>query len=76
MNPKIINIIAAQLGVNPAQINADSGPKYLSQWDSIKMLTIVSEIEEVFQISIEPNEIESIDSVKKVLEIVERKAGK
>lgn len=73
MNKKLIILVAAQLEVKPSILTDDSGPKTISEWDSVRMLTIIAEVEEVFQISIEPSEIESIDSIGKLSKLIEKK---
>jgi len=47
----------------------------IKEWDSLSHMNLVSELEKTFSINLEIDEISEMDSVKKVMEIVEKKLG-
>ena len=62
MNPDDLkDVVAGVLGVPPSRLTADAGPETLETWDSLAHLTIVTAVEERFDIQFRMDEIRSID---------------
>ena len=47
----------------------------IKEWDSLSHMNLVSELEKEFGLSMEIDDISEMDSVKKVIEVVEKKLG-
>jgi acyl carrier protein len=47
----------------------------IKEWDSLSHMNLVSGLESEFGLSMEIDEISEMDSVKKVIEVVEKKLG-
>ncbi|MGP8214578.1 MAG: acyl carrier protein [Bacteroidia bacterium] len=56
-----------------ADIDENTVKKDMSLWDSINHITLISEIQDYYKISFSISEIQKIDSVKTLLEIIEKK---
>ena len=72
MNGKVIEIIANVLRIAVSEINNESGMDTLGKWDSLQHLNIILAIEEAFDVSFTPEEITSVNSVKKIIEAIQR----
>lgn len=73
MKEKLYNLLADILEIESSEIDDSTGLENCDNWDSVSLLMIVSEIEEVFKISFEPNEIESIINVKTITDLINKK---
>lgn len=72
---KVFSIIAEVCSVNVSEINENSTIGDFPGWDSIGQLTILSNVEEAFDISLEPEEMMEIEDVKDIVKAVEEKLG-
>ena len=74
MNNKIKyrNSFAESLNVKPDLVNDDLKYNEIPEWDSIGHMTLISKLEEEFNISMETDDIVSFDSFKKGIEILEQ----
>ncbi len=71
-----IKEIVAKLTQNPIEeIKEDSTKENISGWDSLAHLNIIMEIEKTFEITLSMEEAVSIDSIRDIAEIIERKKG-
>lgn len=57
----------------PVDISTDTKRDDLEAWDSINHLNLIVELEDKLKISFTKDEIEHLDSVKQLLEIIEKK---
>lgn len=53
----------------------DMGSEDIKEWDSLSHMNLVSELEKEFNVSMDIDEISEMDSVKKVVEVIEKKLG-
>ena len=53
----------------------DMPPEDIEEWDSLSHMTLVSEIEKEFGVTMEIDEISEMDSVKNVVEVLKKKLG-
>lgn len=67
---KIINLVSKILNIK--QIGINSSQENTSEWDSLNYLSIISAIEEEFDIDITENNINNFDSIKNILKEVNR----
>lgn len=73
MKEKIIEILSQVLEIPTAEIGQDFSKEKAENWDSIAHLTIIAELEESFNISFEPEEMEQINSLKDIYNIIAQK---
>ena len=62
---KAITLVSTALNVN--SINLQSSQENTSEWDSLAYLSVISAMEEEFEIEITENNINNFDSVKNIL---------
>lgn len=71
MEDKIIEILRNVLETN--DINSESSQQNCEKWDSLHQLNLVIELEDAFDITLEPEEIAEMKSVKDIKHIIEGK---
>ena len=72
MKEKVIEIMkdvleTEDISLNTSQENCDN-------WNSLRHLNLVSELEEAFNMEFEPEEIADIHSVNSIIDIVQKKS--
>jgi acyl carrier protein len=66
--------IAADLFlVPPARITAESSPETLEGWDSVQHLNLILSLEQTFQVRIDPEDMDRMQTVGQIAELVESK---
>lgn len=70
---KVVEIIAGICDVQKNEINEKSTIGDFPAWDSVGHLTILSSVEEAFDISFEPEEMMELEDVKDIVEAVNAK---
>jgi acyl carrier protein len=75
MKEKILKIMAEVFELNtqdfPDSINQDQ----LDNWDSLRHLNLIVELEDAFNVSYEPEEIAVMTSIEKIAEITSLKTN-
>ena len=71
MNQKVIELLKRVFG--GVEITADSSQENVTEWDSMHQLSIAFEIESDFNISLEPEELAGLKSVKDIVRFLESK---
>lgn len=61
------------LGVSPEKVNENTTIDNLSEWDSMKHMELVMCLEAKFNVSFEVNEIVELNSVKKIINVINSK---
>ena len=54
-------------------VNLETSQENNSNWDSLRHLNLIVELESEFDVSFEPEEIAKMSSVKKIIEIIRTK---
>ena len=72
LNNKIFEIVANVCEVEVASITETSTIGDFPQWDSVGHLTILTNIEEAFDITFEPEEMMDIEDVNDIIEEIGR----
>ena len=72
---KVIEIVASTCEVNISEITENSTIGDFPAWDSMGHLSILSNVEEAFDISFEPEEMMDIEDVRDIVEAVKGKLG-
>lgn len=70
---KIIEIVAETCDVEKSEVNENSTVGDFPAWDSMGHLSILSSVEEAFDISFEPEEMMEMEDVKDIVEAVNAK---
>lgn len=70
---KVIEIVAATCDVEKSEVNENSTVGDFPAWDSMGHLSILSSVEEAFDISFEPEEMMELEDVKDIVEVVKSK---
>lgn len=69
----VIEIIAEVCSLDATSISAESSIGDFPSWDSMAQLTILSSIEEKFNISFEPEEMMEMEDVSDMIKAIESK---
>ena len=70
MSEILYQIVAKVFNVEPLEINDETGPENLEQWDSFNFYVLLDEIENEFNIKFDLDEtldIKKISDIKKIL---------
>ena len=70
---KVIEIVASTCSVEKSEVNENSTVGDFPAWDSVGHLSILSSVEEAFDISFEPEEMMEMEDVKDIAEAVNAK---
>ena len=68
-----IEVFAQVMNVPDSEINEQTNPESLIQWDSLTHVQLISQLEDKFSIEISPDEGIGLESFKMVVEYVTRK---
>lgn len=68
MEERIIEIMKDIL--EEQEINIDSSQETLENWNSLRHLNLISELEDEFDMEFEPEEIAEMKSVRKIMDII------
>jgi acyl carrier protein len=75
LDTRILQIFSDVLGPDSGPISLDSTPETVSTWDSLQHLNLILAFEEEFGIQFMPEEIETLSSPGKCVEVVVEKLG-
>ena len=73
MNERVANTIAEVMSVPADQINEDSSPDTIENWDSLQHMNLILALEEEFDVKFTDDEIANMVSAKVIAETVEAK---
>lgn len=69
-NEKIQQAFAAALNLDPAQIGDDLAYNSIPEWDSVAHMVLIAELERVFDVMLDTDDIIDMSSVGKAKEIL------
>jgi len=72
---KVIEIVATTCDVDKSEVTENSTVGDFPAWDSVGHLSILTNVEEAFDISFEPEEMMEMEDVKDIVEAVNNKLG-
>lgn len=72
MNEEIINIIANVAEVPSKKINLDTNLVKDLELESLDLVTLVSELEEKYNITVEDNDIKNLQTVKDIVDYISK----
>lgn len=70
---KVVEIVATTCEVDKSEVSGDSSVGDFPSWDSMGHLSILNNVEEVFDISFEPEEMMEIEDVNDIVKAIEAK---
>ena len=70
---RVRGITADVLEVPLTQVTPDSSPETLETWDSVHHLNLVLALEQEFSMQFEPEEIDQLGNVGRIVEVIGRK---
>lgn len=73
MKDKLFEILSDVLEIDIKEVNEGLSQENTEDWDSVTHLTLIAEIEDGFNISLEPSEIEKMKTVGVILNIMKEK---
>ena len=69
---EIREIIARVLEIEVSTISDNASQKDIPRWDSLQHLNLIVEIEDKYEISIDPEDISTMVSIDKIIEVVNK----
>tara|TARA_Y100001936_G_scaffold95917_1_gene94319 strand:+ start:4221 stop:4445 length:225 start_codon:yes stop_codon:yes gene_type:complete len=72
MNERLYKIISQVFNVRLEDINEESGPENLEEWDSFKFLVLIDKIETEFNTKIDLKDILEIKKVRDLEEVISK----
>jgi acyl carrier protein len=71
LEEKVLEIMCETFGVD--DVSASVSQKNCEQWDSLRHLTLASELEEAFDLELEPEEIAEMTDFERVITMLKSK---
>jgi acyl carrier protein len=71
-NLEIKEIISRVFEIDLSEISDKSSQKDIVKWDSLQHLNLIVEIEDKYDISIEPEDISVMVTIEKIVEIINK----
>lgn len=71
LEEKVLEIMCETFGVE--EVTTDVSQKNCEQWDSLRHLTLASELEEAFDLELEPEEIAEMTDFERVIAMLKSK---
>lgn len=73
MKGKLFEILSDVLEIDIEKVNESLSQDNTEDWDSVTHLTLIAEIEDEFEISLEPEDIEKMKNVTAILTVLTSK---
>ena len=73
MNDRLVQLFAEVLEINAAELNDDSSPDNVKQWDSLAAMKLVVAIEEKFNIKLSTKEIIKMSTIGRARKTLQSK---
>ena len=67
MEDKIYEIVSKVMGIPLSNVNIDSSPDTIEEWDSLKHINLMMALEEEFDMQFSPEEISDMLNMKLIL---------
>ena len=71
----VLTIASDVLGVPADQVTLDASPQSVANWDSVQHLNLVLAVEQAFDLTFEPEELDQMKSLREVVALVQGKRG-
>lgn len=76
MKDRAVEIVSQIMNVPIEQLDDDSSPDTVENWDSLKHMNLILALEEEFAIAFSDDEVVEMLSVRRIVEILEKKEPK
>ncbi len=76
MKNEILRVMSDVFEIDFNDFKEEINQKNIDNWDSLRHLNFIVELEELFSVSFEPEEISEMNSIDKILEILQQKMSK
>ena len=70
---KVQQAFAASFEIDPTLVTIDTSPNDIPGWDSVGHLSLASNLEQVFGISLDVDELIEMENVRKIMRIISAK---
>jgi acyl carrier protein len=74
MSDALIQLFAEILQVDPTDLNEDSSPDNVKQWDSLAAMELVAAIEEKFKVKLSTKEIMKMSTIGRARKVLQGKS--
>ena len=71
----VLTIASDVLGVPANEVTLDASPQSVANWDSVQHLNLVLAVEQAFDLTFEPEELDRMKSLRDVVALVQEKRG-
>lgn len=75
ISKKVISSIASAIGVDASLLSDDIGPGDLAQWDSLKHLAVLSQLEQDFSIAFAVDEVLDMETIEDIVQLITEKTA-
>jgi len=72
---RVEEIVATIFNVPTETVTPDSSPDTIENWDSMGHLMLILEVEQEFELQLSPEEVETLTSVRSIIELLEKKVA-
>ena len=69
---EIREIMSKVFEIDVSEISTNANQKEIMKWDSLQHLNLIVEIEDKYDISIDPEDISAMVTVEKIIEVVNK----
>ena len=76
MRNKVLEIVSQIMNVSIDQLDDDTSPGTISNWDSLRHMNLILALEEKFAVSFSDDEIIDMLSVKSIVELLSKKQSR
>jgi len=76
MEDKVIEIISQILNIPIEQLDDDSSPDTIENWDSLRHMNLILALEEELGVTLSDDEVVEMLSVKKIVRVLSKKEAK
>lgn len=74
MEERVLKIVSQVMNISVEQLNEDSSPDTVENWDSLQHMNLILALEEEFNITFSDEEIVEMLSVKIIVETLKKKS--
>lgn len=73
MKEQVLQIMSKVFEININDLPSVVDQNHIDNWDSLRHLNLILELEEIYQVSYEPEEISDMISLEKIIDITNTK---
>lgn len=73
MIEKLISVMQEALEIEDQELSPSDNFKDLDEWDSLARLSLIAELDSEFEVQIETQEFESINTIQELMDVIVKK---